>query len=147
MRSSGGWLHPEEHQTRGFPVQDPCPRHPADGARARPQPWRFWLLDQGAGKSKSNNTDLRVFFSVLLVSSVMWSVALDSSSILKSYSIIPLAYQITTILYLPAGGTDSFQQQAATAPSGPAVPAPQGACISCPGCGPERVAIQAADDC
>ena len=41
---------------------------------------------------------LRGYFSILMASCFMWSGVLDSSGVLQSYSIIPLAYHITTIL-------------------------------------------------
>ena len=41
---------------------------------------------------------LRVYFSILLMSYFMWSVALDSSDVPSSYSIISLVLRITIIL-------------------------------------------------
>ena len=48
----------------------------------------------GAGKSRSKAIfqDSRVYFSILLVSCVIWSDALDSYGVLLSYSIISIAY-------------------------------------------------------
>ena len=63
------------------------------------------VFDLGKSNSKSKSKideGLIVFFSILLMSYFMWSVALDSSDVPSSYSIMTLAYHITTYLYLPS---------------------------------------------
>ena len=49
------------------------------------------VVEEGAGKSKSKSNLKFLSFSILVVSCIMWSAALDSSDILLPYSIISLA--------------------------------------------------------